>query len=223
MCGIVAVFDIKGDSQTLRPQVLELAKKIRHRGPDWLGVFSDDKAILANERLVIVDPTSGFHRYLDESEDRFADKRLMVFAANETETVEDTACDKQAKKVVGIEYVEPAIVDAKLNAELNGIEKTSFYAGDMKDVFTKELVAKEGHPDVVITDPPRAGMHGDVIARLNELIPHRIVDVSCNPATQAHDVLLLSENYEVKRVRPVDMFPHTHHVESVVLLERKAS
>jgi 23S rRNA (uracil1939-C5)-methyltransferase len=128
---------------------------------------------------------------------------------------------KQAKKVVGIEYVEPAIVDAKLNAELNGIENTSFYAGDMKDVFTKELVAKEGHPDVVITDPPRAGMHGDVIARLNELLPQRIVYVSCNPATQARDVQLLSENYEVKKVRPVDMFPHTHHVESVVLLERR--
>lgn len=128
---------------------------------------------------------------------------------------------KQAKKVVGIEYVEPAIVDAKLNAGLNGIENTSFYAGDMKDVFTKELVEKEGRPDVVITDPPRAGMHADVIARLNELLPDRIVYVSCNPATQARDVQLLSENYEVKKVRPVDMFPHTHHVESVALLERK--
>jgi 23S rRNA (uracil1939-C5)-methyltransferase len=128
---------------------------------------------------------------------------------------------KQAKKVVGIEYVEPAIVDAKLNAALNGIENTSFYAGDMKDVFTQELIAKEGRPDVVITDPPRAGMHGDVIARLNELLPERIVYVSCNPATQARDVQLLSENYEVKKVRPVDMFPHTHHVESVALLERK--
>ena len=129
---------------------------------------------------------------------------------------------KHAKKVVGIEYVEPAIVDARLNAELNGIENTSFYAGDMKDVFTQELIAKEGKPDVVITDPPRAGMHGDVIARLNELLPQRIVYVSCNPATQARDVQLLSENYEVKKVRPVDMFPHTHHVESVVLLVRKS-
>ena len=130
---------------------------------------------------------------------------------------------KQAKKVVGIEYVEPAIIDAKLNAELNGIANTRFYAGDMKDVFTKELVEKEGRPDVVITDPPRAGMHGNVIARLNELLPDRIVYVSCNPATQARDIQLLSENYEVKKVRPVDMFPHTHHVESVVLLERKAT
>lgn len=128
---------------------------------------------------------------------------------------------EQAKKVVGIEYVEAAIIDAKLNALLNGIVNTSFYAGDMKDVFTQELVAKEGRPDVVITDPPRAGMHGDVIARLNELLPHRIVYVSCNPATQARDIHLLSANYEVKKVRPVDMFPHTHHVESVALLERK--
>ncbi|MFC2176508.1 23S rRNA (uracil(1939)-C(5))-methyltransferase RlmD [Bacteroidota bacterium] len=128
---------------------------------------------------------------------------------------------RKAKKVVGIEYVEPAIADAKLNAELNGIENTSFYAGDMKDVFTQELIAKEGKPDVVITDPPRAGMHSDVITRLNELLPQRIVYVSCNPATQARDVQMLSENYEVKKVRPVDMFPHTHHVESVVLLERR--
>lgn len=130
---------------------------------------------------------------------------------------------KKAKKVVGIEYVEAAIIDAKLNAQLNGIDNTSFYAGDMKDVFTQELIAKEGRPDVVITDPPRAGMHGDVIARLNELLPDRIVYVSCNPATQARDVQLLSANYEVKKVRPVDMFPHTHHVESVALLERKTS
>ena len=128
---------------------------------------------------------------------------------------------KQAKKVVGIEYIEPAIADAKLNAELNGIVNTSFYAGDMKDVFTRELIAKEGKPDVVITDPPRAGMHADVVARLNELLPDRIVYVSCNPATQARDIQLLSENYEVKKVRPVDMFPHTHHVESVALLVRK--
>ncbi|MCF8465480.1 MAG: 23S rRNA (uracil(1939)-C(5))-methyltransferase RlmD [Flavobacteriales bacterium] len=128
---------------------------------------------------------------------------------------------KQAAKVVGIEYVEPAIADAKLNATMNGIENTSFYAGDMKDVFTQELIDKEGRPDVVITDPPRAGMHPDVIARLNELKPQRIVYVSCNPATQARDVQLLSENYMVKRLRPVDMFPHTHHVESVALLELK--
>lgn len=130
---------------------------------------------------------------------------------------------KQAKKVVGIEYVEAAIDDAKLNAELNGIANTTFYAGDMKDVFTQELIDREGRPDVVITDPPRAGMHADVVARLNELLPERIVYVSCNPATQARDIQLLSENYEVKRLQPVDMFPHTHHVENVALLERRVT
>lgn len=128
---------------------------------------------------------------------------------------------KSAQKVVGIEYVEAAIEDAKVNAELNGIENCTFYAGDMKDVFSPELIAKEGKPDVVITDPPRAGMHADVVARLNELLPQRIVYVSCNAATQARDVQLLSENYTVSKMRPVDMFPHTHHVENVVLLERK--
>jgi len=128
---------------------------------------------------------------------------------------------KDAKKVVGIEYVEMAIADAKVNASLNGITNCSFYAGDMKNVFTAELIAKEGKPDVVITDPPRAGMHTDVIARLLEAEPKRIVYVSCNPATQARDLQLMDEYYEVKKVQPVDMFPHTHHVENVVLLERR--
>lgn len=130
---------------------------------------------------------------------------------------------KSAQKVVGIEYVEAAIDDAKVNVELNSIENCTFYAGDMKDVFSPELIAKEGKPDVVITDPPRAGMHADVVARLNELLPDRIVYVSCNAATQARDVQLLSENYTVTKMRPVDMFPHTHHVENVALLERKAT
>lgn len=130
---------------------------------------------------------------------------------------------KSAEKVVGIEYVEAAIEDAKVNAKLNSIENCTFYAGDMKDVFSPELIAKEGKPDVVITDPPRAGMHADVVARLNELLPDRIVYVSCNVGTQARDVQLLSENYTVTKMRPVDMFPHTHHVENVALLERKVT
>jgi 23S rRNA (uracil1939-C5)-methyltransferase len=130
---------------------------------------------------------------------------------------------KSAEKVVGIEYVEAAIEDAKVNTELNSIENCTFHAGDMKDVFSPELITKEGKPDVVITDPPRAGMHADVVARLNELLPQRIVYVSCNAATQARDVQLLSENYTVTKMRPVDMFPHTHHVENVALLERKAT
>lgn len=126
---------------------------------------------------------------------------------------------KKAKRVVGIEYVEAAIEDAKVNAELNGIAHASFFAGDMKDIFTPEFIAREGSPDVIITDPPRAGMHGDVVEQLLRLAVPRIVYVSCNPATQARDLQLLSEKYDVVRVRPVDMFPHTHHVENVALLE----
>ncbi len=126
---------------------------------------------------------------------------------------------KMARKVVGIEYVEAAIEDAKVNAGLNGIAHVTFHAGDMKDIFTPEFIAREGRPDVIITDPPRAGMHGDVVQRLLELGVPRVVYVSCNPATQARDLHLLSERYEVVRVRPVDMFPHTHHVENVALLE----
>ncbi|MCF8256292.1 MAG: 23S rRNA (uracil(1939)-C(5))-methyltransferase RlmD [Flavobacteriales bacterium] len=129
---------------------------------------------------------------------------------------------KKAKKVVGIEQVEAAIEDAKLNASLNGIGHASFHAGDMKDIFTPEFIAREGRPDVIITDPPRAGMHGDVVHRLLELAVPRIVYVSCNPATQARDLQLLSAQYDVVKVRPVDMFPHTHHVENVALLELRA-
>jgi 23S rRNA (uracil1939-C5)-methyltransferase len=128
---------------------------------------------------------------------------------------------KKAAKVIGIEYVEPAIIDAKINAEFNGVNHAHFFAGDMKDVFSPELIAQEGRPDIVITDPPRAGMHQNVIDRLNELKPEKIVYVSCNPATQARDLNLLSENFEVAKIRPVDMFPHTHHVENVVLLKLK--
>jgi 23S rRNA (uracil1939-C5)-methyltransferase len=129
---------------------------------------------------------------------------------------------KKAKRVVGIEYVEAAIEDAKVNAKLNGIAHASFFAGDIKDIFTPEFIAREGRPDVIITDPPRAGMHGDVVEQLLRLAVPRIVYVSCNPATQARDLQLLSEKYDVVRVRPVDMFPHTHHVENVALLELRA-
>ncbi len=126
----------------------------------------------------------------------------------------------QAKKVIGIEYVPEAIIDANINAKNNNIENTRFFAGDMKDVLTKGLIAEHGHPDVIITDPPRAGMHEDVINTILFAAPQRIVYVSCNPATQARDILMLSHEYKVTKVQPVDMFPHTHHVENVVLLER---
>lgn len=128
---------------------------------------------------------------------------------------------RKAKKVVGVEYVPEAIEDAKVNSELNGIDNTTFYAGDMKDILNDDFIAENGQPDVIITDPPRAGMHADVIETIVRANPKRIVYVSCNPATQARDLIALDNNYEVKAVQPVDMFPHTPHVENVVLLERR--
>lgn len=122
------------------------------------------------------------------------------------------------KKVIGIEYVPAAIDDANVNSEINQINNTSFFAGDMKDILNTDFIKIHGKPDVVITDPPRAGMHPDVIKRLLEMEAHKIVYVSCNAATQARDIALLTEKYTVSRIRPVDMFPHTQHVENVVLL-----
>ena len=126
---------------------------------------------------------------------------------------------RKAKKVIGIEYVPEAIEDAKVNSEINGIDNTLFYAGDMKDILTEEFIAKHGRPDVIITDPPRAGMHEDVVNTILQARPKRIVYVSCNPATQARDLALMDAQYKVAAVRPVNMFPHTPHVENVVLLE----
>lgn len=127
----------------------------------------------------------------------------------------------KVKKVVGIEYVPTAIEDAKINSEINGIKNTSFFAGDMKDILNNDFINSHGKPDVVITDPPRAGMHVDVVKRLLEIEAEKIVYVSCNAATQARDVELLKVKYEVSRIKPVDMFPHTQHVENVVLLTFK--
>ena len=128
---------------------------------------------------------------------------------------------RQARQVIGIEYVPEAIEDAKTNSEINGIDNTLFFAGDMKDMLTQDFINQYGRPDVIITDPPRAGMHPDVINVILFAKPERIVYVSCNPATQARDLQLLDVDYEVKAIQPVDMFPHTHHVENVVLLERR--
>ncbi len=127
----------------------------------------------------------------------------------------------QAKQVIGIEYVPEAIEDAKVNAKLNNLNNTLFYAGDMKDILNQDFIAEHGRPDVIITDPPRAGMHTDVIDTILFAAPQRIVYVSCNPATQARDLQLLNKDYKVMAVQPVDMFPQTHHVENVVLLERR--
>lgn len=128
---------------------------------------------------------------------------------------------RSAKKVVGIEYVPEAIEDAKVNSDINGIGNTLFFAGDMKDILTDDFIAGHGRPDVIITDPPRAGMHPDVVETILRAKPRRIVYVSCNPATQARDLQLLDRLYKVVAVQPVDMFPHTPHVENVVALELK--
>ena len=128
---------------------------------------------------------------------------------------------RQAHKVVGIEYVPEAIEDAKLNSKVNGIENTLFYAGDMKDVLTQGFIEEHGRPDVMIIDPPRAGMHEDVVNVILNAAPQRLVYVSCNPATQARDIAMLDCKYRVVEVQPVDMFPHTHHVENVVAMELK--
>ena len=128
---------------------------------------------------------------------------------------------RQARKVIGIEYVPEAIEDAKVNSAINHIDNTIFYAGDMKDVLNASFISKHGQPDIIITDPPRAGMHPDVVQTILQASPERIVYVSCNSATQARDLQMMDSAYEVIAVQPVDMFPHTHHVENIVLLRKR--
>ncbi len=123
--------------------------------------------------------------------------------------------------VTGIEEIPEAIEDARINMEFNHIKNATFYAGDVKDILNLDFIAKHGNPDVVITDPPRQGMHEDVVQTLLKLGAPKIVYISCNPATQARDLALLNEKYEVIKVQPVEMFPHTHHIESVALLKLK--
>ena len=148
------------------------------------------------------------------------DKPLVYDLYTGTGTIANFVA-KQARQVIGIEYVPEAIEDAKVNSEINHITNTLFYAGDMKDILNKDFIAEHGRPDIIITDPPRAGMHQDVIDTILFASPQRIVYVSCNPATHARDLQLLDANYRVMKVQPVDMFPHTQHVENVVLLERR--
>jgi len=128
----------------------------------------------------------------------------------------------KAKKVIGIDHTPDAIEDAKANSKRNGITNAEFFAGDIKDTLTKEFLETHGRPDVVITDPPRAGMHEKVVQRINEMLPEKVVYVSCNPATQARDLALLDQNYMVEKIQPVDMFPHTTHVENVALLIKRS-
>lgn len=127
----------------------------------------------------------------------------------------------KVRKVIGVEYVQSAIEDAKINSEINQIKNTEFYAGDMKDVLNDAFIAQHGKPDVIITDPPRAGMHADVVNKILEIGAEKVIYVSCNPATQARDLIILDAKYAISKVQPVDMFPHTEHVENVVLLELK--
>ncbi|MFC2137172.1 23S rRNA (uracil(1939)-C(5))-methyltransferase RlmD [Bacteroidota bacterium] len=127
---------------------------------------------------------------------------------------------KDARKVIGIEYIEDAIEDARENSKINKIKNTEFVAGDIKDLFTINFMAKYGKPDVVILDPPRAGVHADIIKNIIFALPSRIVYISCNPATQARDIALLNNHYGIRQIQPIDMFPHTHHVENIVLLEK---
>jgi 23S rRNA (uracil1939-C5)-methyltransferase len=128
---------------------------------------------------------------------------------------------KSVKKVIGVEYVEEAVKDAKENMALNGIDNIEFYWGDLAKVLDKAFIAQHGKPDVLLTDPPRAGMHEKVVREILDMEPEKIVYVSCNPATQARDVALLHEKYDILKVQPVDMFPQTHHVENVILLKRR--
>ena len=128
---------------------------------------------------------------------------------------------KNVRRVVGLEYIPSAVEDAKENSQLNKIENTSFFSGVMEKILTDEFIAKNGKPEIVITDPPRAGMHQKVVDQLNRILPEKIVYISCNPATQARDIALLKENFKVTKIQAVDMFPQTHHVENVALLEKR--
>ncbi len=139
-----------------------------------------------------------------------------------TGTIANFVADS-ARKVIGIEYIDDAVKDAISNSEINGITNTRFFAGDIRSLLSEKFFLENGSPDVIITDPPRAGMHEDVVRQIINASPSRIVYVSCNPATQARDAGLMSDHYIVKRVQPVDMFPHTHHIENIILLERKVS
>ena len=162
-----------------------------------------------------------FEGFQPESAGEDAESRPLVYDLyTGTGTIANFVA-RQAREVIGIEYVQDAIEDAKVNSQLNGIGNTKFFAGDMKDILTEEFVARHGRPDIIITDPPRAGMHADVVGVILKAAPRRIVYVSCNPATQARDLALLDTDYKVTRIRPVAMFPHTQHVENVVLLERR--
>jgi 23S rRNA (uracil1939-C5)-methyltransferase len=139
-----------------------------------------------------------------------------------TGTIANFVADS-ARKVIGIEYIDDAVKDAIINSGINGIKNTQFFSGDIRSLLSQKFILENGRPDVIITDPPRAGMHEDVVMQIISASPGRIVYISCNPATQARDISLMSGHYTITRVQPVDMFPHTHHIENIILLEKKAT
>ena len=150
----------------------------------------------------------------------FADDEIVYDLYTGTGTIAQFVASK-AKKVVGVEAVPQAIEDAKENARFNGIDNTVFYDGDMAKVFTKEFIEQNGHPDLIITDPPRDGMHQKVVMQILNILPEKVIYISCNSATQARDLSLMKEEYTIEKSQAVDMFPQTHHVENVVLLKRR--
>lgn len=216
------------------PQITSLHYVINSKQNDTIGdlditLFKGNDSIFENmEGLKFkISPKSFYQTNSDQAYELYKITRDFAAIKN-TDTVYDLYTGTgtianfvahQAKKIVGIEYVPAAIEDAKVNSLLNNIENTAFYAGDMKDVLNDAFIKANGKPEVIITDPPRAGMHDDVTNKILEIAPQRIVYVSCNPATQARDLQLLDSKYKVTKVQPVDMFPQTHHVENVVLLE----
>jgi 23S rRNA (uracil1939-C5)-methyltransferase len=218
------------------PQITALLYVINHKGNDTISdleikCFSGNPFIMeAMEGLKFkVGPKSFYqtnslqayelYKIVREFAD-FKGSEVVYDLYTGTGTIANFIASK-VKRVIGIEYIEEAIEDARENSVFNNISNTEFFAGDMKDVLTNAFVSTHGKPDVIITDPPRAGMHEDVVKRLLEIASEKIVYVSCNPATQARDLALLDEKYKVTKIQPVDMFPHTHHVENVVLLMLK--
>jgi len=218
------------------PQITSLQYVINEKGNDTM---YDQKVVLYAGRDHIFEEMEGLHFkinaksfYQTNSEQAYELYKITRNFANLTgnEIVYDLYTgtgtiaqfvSKNAKKVIGVESVPEAIEDAKKNAELNSITNCEFYVGDMKDVFTSEFINQHGQPDVIITDPPRDGMHKKVVEQILTILPQRIVYVSCNSATQARDLALMNEHYKITQTQAVDMFPQTHHVENVVLLEKR--
>jgi 23S rRNA (uracil1939-C5)-methyltransferase len=230
-----AVEGLLGALSDAFPQIVSLYYIINSKLNDSI---SDQECILFRGEKVIVETMEGFSfrigpKSFYQTNARQAYKLYSVAREFASLTGDEVVYDLytgtgtiaqfvsgKAKKVIGIEYVPEAIEDAKVNAAGNGITNCEFYAGDMKDVLNKDFIDEHGKPDVVILDPPRAGIHPDVAKVILEAAPERIVYVSCNPASQARDLSVLCSDYRITKVQPVDMFPHTQHVENVVKLER---